>query len=61
MSDTDIARETLRMQALCAWLTTLGLERQIHSAGARSVGAAAQLRAELVPQLRAANNRAVSR
>lgn len=61
MSDTDLARENLRMQALRAWLSTLGLERQIHSAGARSVSAQAEFRAELLPQLLAANRRAVSR
>ncbi|HWT18191.1 MAG TPA: hypothetical protein VN280_04700 [Variovorax sp.] len=61
MSDSDLARENLRMQALRAWLSTLGLERQIHSAGARSVGAQAEVRAELVPQLIAANRRAINR
>lgn len=61
MSDSDLARENLRMQALRAWLSTLGLERQIQSTGARSVGVQAEFRAELLPQLIAANRRAVSR
>ncbi|WP_431273260.1 hypothetical protein ACQ858_13635 [Variovorax ureilyticus] len=61
MSDTDLARENVRMLALQAWLSTLGLERQIHASVVQSAAAQAQVRTELMPQLVAANRRAVNR
>jgi hypothetical protein len=61
MSDTDLARENVRMLALQAWLSTQGLERQIHSSVVQSATAQAQARVELMPQLIAANRRAISR
>lgn len=61
MADTDLMRENVRMQALQAWLSTLGLERQIHSSVSLSAAAQSAVRAELLPQLIAANWRAISR
>lgn len=61
LSDTDLARENVRMLALQAWLSTLGLERQIHASVVQSTAAQAQVRTELMPQLVAANRRAVNR
>jgi len=61
MTDTDLARENLRMMAMNAWMYTLGLDRQIVSSVIESNAAQAAVRAELMPQLIAANTRAVSR
>lgn len=61
MTDTDIARENLRIMAMNSWLQTLSLDRQVVSSVIESNAAQAAVRAELMPQLIAANNRAVSR
>ncbi|WP_143694811.1 hypothetical protein [Variovorax sp. JS1663] len=61
MSDTDIARENVRMQAMNAWLQSLALDRQIVASVIESNAAQAAIRSEMMPQLVAANKRAVSR
>lgn len=61
MSDTDIARENVRVQAMNAWLQTLSLDRQTVASVIQSNAAQSAIRAELMPQLIAANQRAVNR
>lgn len=61
MSDTDIARENVRVQAMNAWLQTLSLDRQSVASVIQSNAAQSSIRAELMPQLIAANQRAVNR
>ncbi|MBS0454604.1 MAG: hypothetical protein JSS14_25185 [Proteobacteria bacterium] len=61
MSDTDIARENVRLLAMDAWMKSLGLDRQVVSSVIESNAAQAAVRAELMPQLIAANQRAVNR
>lgn len=61
MTDTDIARENVRMLAMNAWLQSLALDRQIVASVIDSNAAQAAIRSEMMPQLVAANKRAVSR
>jgi len=61
MSDTDLARENVRMQAMNAWLQSIALDRQIVASVIESNAAQAAIRSEMMPQLVAANKRAVNR
>lgn len=61
MSDTDLARENVRMQSLNAWLQSIALDRQIVTSVIESNSAQAAIRSEMMPQLIAANKRAVNR
>ncbi|CAN7779152.1 hypothetical protein LJR290_007996 [Variovorax sp. LjRoot290] len=61
MSDTDLARENVRMQAMNAWLQSIALDRQIVASVIDSNTAQAAIRSEMMPQLVAANKRAVNR
>lgn len=61
MSDTDLARENVRLLAMNGWLQSISLDRQIVASVIDSNTAQAAIRSEMMPQLVAANKRAVNR
>lgn len=60
-TDSDIARENVRLLAFNAWISSMSLDRQIVAAVNSSSMAEATIRSEMMPALVAAHDRAVNR